>query len=64
MSRIVIALTEPIRRIIRVRMADSARADPLHEAPILSPVQRPLAHVMVARRMDATRLTGAILWVM
>lgn len=46
--------------MVWVRMPNTVRTEPLQQAAIAAPFHGPAAHVMLARRVDRTHLTGAL----
>jgi hypothetical protein len=55
--------SDVVRGIIRVWMPYTVRADSLHHALVIPPVQRPSPHVMVRRVVDAAVLSAALRFV-
>jgi hypothetical protein len=52
-----------VRGIVRVWMPDTVRADSLHHALVIAPIQRPRSHVVVGGVVDAAVFPAALRFV-
>jgi hypothetical protein len=51
-----------VRSIVGIGMADTVRANSLHDANIVAPVHRPVAHMVLRWVVDDAVFSGALVW--